>query len=381
VKALVIGGTGPTGPHVVDGLIGRGYDVTIVHSGSHEAKFAGPVEDLHGDVHFPETLAELLGDRDFDLVIAQYGRLRVIAEFMCGRTQRFIGIGAILRGERRDPGWGPLGRPVMTSETAGPPDPVTSGLSARIYAARERVLELHRQGHFTATYLGHPETYGPRQHSPTDWSLIRRILDGRRQLVIADGGIKIRQRAYGENCAQAVLLCVDHPQESAGQYFVIGEQPLYTERQRIELVCQLMGHDMELIDLPFDLAVPCHYQWLNGPGHRVHDDTKIRAALGYREAVPIAEAQERTVRWILDNKDQLRSEWEDQMEDTFDYGAEDELIRRWRTARQDLAEVTFRAKVPAHAYRHPRTPGEPWQRPQQESAVSRELSAQKTEYY
>ena len=36
MKALVVGGTGPTGPLVVAGLIERGYDVAILHTGKHE---------------------------------------------------------------------------------------------------------------------------------------------------------------------------------------------------------------------------------------------------------------------------------------------------------------------------------------------------------
>ena len=34
--AIVVGGTGPTGPHVVRGLLDRGFAVTIVHTGRHE---------------------------------------------------------------------------------------------------------------------------------------------------------------------------------------------------------------------------------------------------------------------------------------------------------------------------------------------------------
>ena len=34
--ALLIGGTGPTGPPIALGLEARGYEVTILHSGNHE---------------------------------------------------------------------------------------------------------------------------------------------------------------------------------------------------------------------------------------------------------------------------------------------------------------------------------------------------------
>ena len=33
---LVIGGTGPSGPLIVNGLVERGHSVTILHTGRHE---------------------------------------------------------------------------------------------------------------------------------------------------------------------------------------------------------------------------------------------------------------------------------------------------------------------------------------------------------
>ena len=48
--ALVIGGTGPTGPYVVNGLLDRGFQVTILHTGRHETDLIGPeVEHIHTD--------------------------------------------------------------------------------------------------------------------------------------------------------------------------------------------------------------------------------------------------------------------------------------------------------------------------------------------
>ena len=48
--ALVIGGTGPTGPYVVNGLAERGYKVTIIHTGRHETDLLGPeIEHIHTD--------------------------------------------------------------------------------------------------------------------------------------------------------------------------------------------------------------------------------------------------------------------------------------------------------------------------------------------
>ena len=57
MKALVVGGTGPTGPFIVKGLLQRGYEVSIFHRGNHEVEEIPPeVEHIHGDPHFRETI-------------------------------------------------------------------------------------------------------------------------------------------------------------------------------------------------------------------------------------------------------------------------------------------------------------------------------------
>ncbi len=48
-RALVVGGTGSTGPYIVNALLADGYEVVIFHTGTHEVDFDGPVEHRHGD--------------------------------------------------------------------------------------------------------------------------------------------------------------------------------------------------------------------------------------------------------------------------------------------------------------------------------------------
>ena len=96
MKALIIGGTGPTGHFIVNGLLRRGYDVAMLHTGRHEVaeipakRRAYPYRSV-----FRAALREALGNRTFDLTIAAYGRLRRIAEIMQGRTARFMSIGGV----------------------------------------------------------------------------------------------------------------------------------------------------------------------------------------------------------------------------------------------------------------------------------------------
>jgi hypothetical protein len=96
-SALVIGGTGPTGPGVVSGLLERGFEVTILHGGQHEAELPAEVQHIHTDPHWPDTLAAGLGRREFDLVIAQYGRLKVTSEVLGRRADRLVAVGGAHR--------------------------------------------------------------------------------------------------------------------------------------------------------------------------------------------------------------------------------------------------------------------------------------------
>jgi nucleoside-diphosphate-sugar epimerase len=92
--ALVIGGTGPTGPFVVQGLVDRGFDTAILHSGKHEPPEIPPeVEHIHTDAYDPDKVRAALEGRNFDVCIATYGRLRRNAELLVGRVGQFISVG------------------------------------------------------------------------------------------------------------------------------------------------------------------------------------------------------------------------------------------------------------------------------------------------
>ena len=75
--ALVIGGTGPTGIHIVQGLVDRGWDVTILHRGTHERpETPAVVRHLHADPYDVDSLSAALAGHRYDLIVAMYGRLR-----------------------------------------------------------------------------------------------------------------------------------------------------------------------------------------------------------------------------------------------------------------------------------------------------------------
>ncbi|WP_329577550.1 hypothetical protein [Streptomyces sp. NBC_01361] len=361
--ALVIGGTGPTGPGVVGGLLERGYDVSILHGGQHEVDLPGEVRHIHTDPHWSDTLAAGLGHREFDLVVAQYGRLAVTSRVLAGRTARLIAVGGA-HGSLAHPGdarWGPLGRPALPPEDDEhlELDPDQGTLAVKMAAAEQALFEAHAAGAFDATLLAYPVVYGPRQVAPHEWCIVRRLLDGRRRIVVADGAVRLESRLYTAHAVQAVLLAVDHPAAASGRKYVATDDGVFTMRQRIEFVAARLGVDVELVDMPYTLATPCHPYWRHGPDHRLRHNTRIRAELGYADTVPAAEALAATVDWLVEHPPSPGGPEETRLGDRFDYAHEDELITQWESVRRSWSDASPRFKA-THAYRHPRRPGETW---------------------
>ncbi|MFH1486286.1 MAG: NAD-dependent epimerase/dehydratase family protein [Chloroflexota bacterium] len=365
MRALVIGGTGPTGPYIVEGLLKRGYDVTILHRGTHEVGLPREVEHIHGDPHFLETLEEALGPRKFDLVVFTYGRLRLVAQAMKGRTPRFIAAGGAAYKVRMLAEAGSLeGCPIPIPEDSPlqlDPNLNPGGFGKFYYMmaiSELEVLKAHQEGHYNATYLRYPRLYGPRQLAPREWSMIRRFLDGRRQIIVPDNGLKADSRGYVENMAHALLLTVDKPDASAGKSYNVGDEKTFTLREWIVTIARAMNREVELVNIPYSVARPGHaYSW-GRYFHEVRDITAIKKDVGYRDLVSAEEGIRRTVQWYLENRPEPGGELERQLADPFDYKAEDQLIAEFRECEKRLLQLPFAGYQRRHPYPHPKKPGE-----------------------
>lgn len=364
-RALVIGGTGPTGPGIVKGLGERGYEVTILHSGNHEIDFPDQyVNHIHADVHFAETLVPSLEGRTFDVVVAQYGRLRLIADALVGRTDRVIAAGAAtaIYAPQGDPRWGRMGKPAWfpasTPHFVSSPD--DDKLGYRMVEALERLFARHAEGAYAATYVGYPMNYGPRNPGPVDWSVIRRLRDGRRRLVIADGGIKLESRLQTASACAAILTVVDNPGRADGKRYTVADESHYTLRQRIEYIAGALGVDVELIDMPYDVAWPCHPLWRFQREHRLCDSSQIREELGFQDAGSVEEGLDAEIEWLAANPPDPGGVLEQQVGDPFDYAGEDALIGAWREFEPHFEPLRRSLEPAKHQYMHPKKVGQQW---------------------
>jgi nucleoside-diphosphate-sugar epimerase len=342
MRALVIGGTGPTGVPIVRGLVDRGYEVTIVHRGLHERVETPPqVVHVHRDPYDTSDLQAVFADATVDVVLAMYGRLRRIAELSVGHCGQFVSVGGVpaYRGWMNPWLDEPAGLPVPIAEdapTVATPDEDEKGY--RIARTEEAVFAHH----LTAAHFRYPYVYGPHQLVPREWSIVRRILDGREQIVVADEGLTLHHHGFTENLAHAVLLAVDRPDAAAGKVFNAGDEEVLSVRQVIELIAATLEHRLEVVSMPFEIAVPARPLLTQPlPTHRVLDLSRVRHDLGYRDVVPARTAIARTARWLVEHPCEPGGMEETVLTDPFDYAAEDALIAAWRRALLTLAPVPF----------------------------------------
>ncbi len=354
-KALVVGGTGPTGPFIVRGLIDRGYDVAILHRGKHEIDEIPPeVEHIHTDPNFRENLDAALIGRSFDLCVGSYGRLRHVAAALVGKTPRFVALGsASYRGVSAPGANFPTGETVPISEDRlfAQSEEENRG-SFLIALTAKTVFDLHPN----ATYFRIPAfPYGPHQVRPREWLIIRRILDKRPFIILPDGGLSLYSHGYAENLAHAVLLAIDNPEISAGQTYNCADEQQLSLRQIVEVIADTMNRKIEVRSVPLELAEIARPLVLhNTTGHAVVDLHKVKTELGYRDIVPPVEALRRTVDWLLKNPVQPGSHTDQMLNDGFDYDREDRFIEIFDNARARLSEYKYKIEPIIHPYAHPK---------------------------
>jgi nucleoside-diphosphate-sugar epimerase len=347
-RALVIGGTGPTGIPLVRGLVDRDIHVTIVHRGLHERDETPPaVEHIHTDPYDDEALRELFDGPRFDLVVAMYGRLRRIAELSAGRTGQLVSVGGV----PAYAGWmnpwlhDPAGLPVPVSEDAPTVQRLEDDEKGYRIVRTEQAVFAH---HPEAAHFRYPYVYGPHQLVPREWLVVRRILDGRERIIVPDDGLTLHHHGYTENLAHALLLAVEQPVAAAGKVFNVGDEEVLSIRQVIEIIARALGERLEIVSMPFEIAVPSRPLLTQPlPTNRVLDVGRVRADLGYRDRVPARDAVAHTARWLVEHPCLPGGEEEMVLTDPFDYAAEDRLIDAWRDAVAHLPEPRF-ATVPGY---------------------------------
>ncbi len=151
------------------------------------------------------------------------------------------------------------------------------------------------------TVLRLPMVYGPGDPLRRFYSVVKRIVDGRRQIIFPDTLAAWRSpRGFVENVGAAIALAATDDRATRRIYNVC-EEPSFSELEWAEKIAHEMQWPGEFVVLPAE-RTPAH---LLRPGnaaqHWTTSSARIRRELDYEEPVPLAEAIRRTILWEKEN--------------------------------------------------------------------------------
>ena len=180
---------GPKRRFIVDFMLAAGYDVTVFNSGRHDAGvlFAGQAERSYGDPRDEERIRATIAARNWDVAIRTYGKLRVLARELGGKTRRLVGITGqrVYQGAARRTPDGGIELPVPESAPRLYDETTHMGKVAR---GEDQLFEQHAHGEFEAVVVRYPGVYGPRAPINHEWAVVERVLDGRRFILMPQTG-------------------------------------------------------------------------------------------------------------------------------------------------------------------------------------------------
>lgn len=329
MRALVVGGTGPTGVPIVNALLRHGYRTTVLHSGRHPAAFDGQVEELLGNARDERDIQRCLGSRWWDVTICTSGRLRLLAGTMAGRTGRFVGVTGqpVYAGTMLPTPLGQLALPV--SEQA-PRQSDAHGYFGKIKQGEDDILGRHDAGDFEGVIVRYPGIYGARSHLAHEWAVVRRILDQRPVMILPHDGCTYFQRGYVDNVAALVVLAATHPR-APGNAFNAGDERVISARAVAELIRDELESTIDLVGMPA--------AWCPGVFPLAEKSSLIlslnaaRTLLGYRDVVDVETATRRTARYLSEHP--LAPDHLNTIVGTFDYDHEDDLVKRWHATSRE----------------------------------------------
>ncbi|QUX29322.1 NAD-dependent epimerase/dehydratase family protein [Nocardiopsis akebiae] len=313
-RAVVTGGNGFVGSHLVDRLLARGDEVVVFDTrGARPAPAPSwkEVEYVRGSVSSSEQLAKAVrGGVDVVYHLAAVvGVDRYLESPMEVIDVNFTGTRNVLDLAER------AGAKVVfasTSEVFGKNPDVpwkedadrvlgTTSASRWSYSSSKALAE-----HLTFGYMGRGlnasivryfNLYGPRQRPAFLVSRsLHRALRGEPPVVYDEGG-QTRSFTYIDDAVEATVEIGTRP-EADGECFNVGSSDEVTIREAVDLIVEMTGGGVVPTSIDTRDRFGHSYQDLD---RRIPDAGKIRSLLGWKSTTSLREGVARTIEWAEEN--------------------------------------------------------------------------------
>ena len=315
MKVLLIGGTGFMGPSTAFYLQRGGHSVTIFHRG----KTAAPqgADEIIGDHHrLKEHRAEFERsgfDVVVDFILSSGPQAKELTRTFRGITNRAVAISSMdvyrAMGVIHGTEPGPLQELPLTEDSA-----VRTQQNTYSAEAMKKVKEIYpwaddqydkipveqavlEDCDLYGTVLRLPMVYGPGDPLHRFHAVLKRMDDGRKQIIFSDGFAAFRSpRGFVNNVGAAIALAATSEQ-AAGRVYNICEEESFSELEWSKKIADAVGWKGEFIVLPHEQTPKHLLQAGNTAQHLAASSERIRRELGYREPIGSEEAMRRTIEW------------------------------------------------------------------------------------
>lgn len=307
LRAVVTGGSGFVGSHLVEGLLARGDEVTVFDSAPPPAPIGGQVRFVAGDLRDPARLAEAVRPgtdvvyhlaavvgvdqylaRPLDVVEVNFlGTRNVLEAARDAQAKVVLASTSEVFGKNPVVPWAEDGDRVL-----GPTSASRWSYSSSKALAEHLTYAFARQYGLEAAIVRYFNVYGPRQRPAYVVSRsIHRALN-ERPLVVYDRGAQTRCFTFVDDVVDGTLRAGDDPR-AVGEAFNIGSMAETTIGEAVRLIAQLTGaREVVEVDTGSDLGAA--YEDLP---RRVPDNAKARRLLGWQCATQLRDGLLKTVEW------------------------------------------------------------------------------------
>jgi 2'-hydroxyisoflavone reductase len=247
MRILVIGGMEFIGREIVQRLVARGHDVTVLHRRA-QHNLGPKVRNAQADRADLPAVSRVLKDQHieavFDMVYdwqkgTPASQVEATARSCRASLQRYVFMSSIAA-------YGP-GIDHNETDTLVPDD--SPNTYAQQKASSERALfRLHEETGFPVTTFRPPFVHGPRQPLYREQFFWDRLRDGR-AIILPEGGQSPMQWAFVSDVAEACVRALEVP-DAAGQAFHMAHVEPTTQRSFIEALARTAGIEPRFVSLP-----------------------------------------------------------------------------------------------------------------------------------
>jgi nucleoside-diphosphate-sugar epimerase len=338
--AFLLGGTGQVGRAAARRLLAAGWEVVLASRGERPLPEGLDARHVVVDRNDSDALARTLGDgvdvlvdvvpfepADARQVLALGDRIGSVIAISTGSVYT-DDQGRTMDEAQVDEDFPVFRGPIRENQARVPPGDAT-------YSTKKSAIEqiLLGQDGVRATVIRPWAIYGAGTRFSREWHFVKRALDGRRAVVLADRGLARFHTTSTENLAELIRLAAERPRHGA---YNCGDPEPPTVLEIARAIATALGHEWAeiLVDRPADRKPG---EWVVGgtpwsvPRPLVGDMTAAELDLRYRAVTTYPKAVKATCEWLVEatrgkNWPEVLPGTAEYMSDAFDYEAEDALI-------------------------------------------------------